>query len=44
MTELSLLRGHEREGMVRALGEADRRATPEQPATSGTAHLRYRMN
>jgi len=44
MTELSLLRGHEREGTVRALGEADRCATPERPARSGTAYPRYRMN
>ena len=44
MTEQNLVRSHEREGTVRALGKADRRATPEQPAMSGTAHPRYRMN
>ena len=44
LTELSLLRGLEREGTVRALGKADKRATPERSAMSGTAHPRYRMN
>ncbi len=35
LTELSLLRGHEREGTVRALGKADGQATPERPARAG---------
>lgn len=43
MTELSPERGQEREGMVEALGQAGGRATPERPATSGSAHPRYRM-
>ena len=44
LTELSLFRGHEREGTVGALGSADRQATPEQTVKSSTAHPRYRMN
>ena len=32
-----------REGTVRALGRSQFRATPEQSATSGTSHPRYRM-
>ena len=44
LTELSLFRGHEREGTVGALGRADRRATPEQPPRRGTVHSRYRMS
>ncbi|SBV95275.1 hypothetical protein KL86CLO1_10625 [uncultured Eubacteriales bacterium] len=34
MTELSLQRRDEREGIVGALGGTDRRATPEHPVTS----------
>lgn len=43
LTEPSAVRGHEREGMVGALGHTAARATPERPATSGTAHPRYWM-
>ena len=44
LTELSLFRGHEREGTVRALGSADRQATPEQTPMRGTVDSRYRIS
>ena len=43
MTELSLQRRNEREGIVGALGGTGRRATPERSATSRAVHPRYRM-
>lgn len=43
MTELSLQRRDEREGIVGALGGTDRCATPEHPATSRADRPRYRM-
>jgi len=44
LTELSLFRGHEREGTVRALGSADRQATPERTMMNGTGYPRYRIS
>ena len=44
MKEPSLSRRDEREGMVRALGDTDRRATPELSMTSRTSRPRYGRN